>query len=99
MKPDFLNTILKEPDGFSKYVKFLINFGRIRDLLLHYGRKNLVTTIFFEQRIKAKLNTRFHYYLGVVFVVFCCIKSVYCIKVFVVLNPHDLICTFKSFFM
>ena len=24
MKPDFLNTILKEPDGFSKYVKFWI---------------------------------------------------------------------------
>ena len=26
MKPDFLNTLLKEPDGFSKYVKFLINY-------------------------------------------------------------------------
>ena len=26
VKPDFLNTILKEPDGFSKYVKFLINY-------------------------------------------------------------------------
>ena len=26
MKPDFLNTILKEPDDFSKYVKFLINY-------------------------------------------------------------------------
>ena len=25
MKPDFLNTILKEPDGFSKCVKLLIN--------------------------------------------------------------------------
>ena len=25
IKPDFLNTILKEPDGFSKSVKFLIN--------------------------------------------------------------------------
>ena len=26
MKPDFLNTLLKEPDGFSKYVKILINY-------------------------------------------------------------------------
>ena len=26
MKPDFLDTILKEPDGFSKYVKILINY-------------------------------------------------------------------------
>ena len=26
MKPDFLSAILKEPDGFSKYVKFLINY-------------------------------------------------------------------------
>ena len=26
MKHDFLNTILKEPDGFSKYVQFLINY-------------------------------------------------------------------------
>ena len=25
MKPDFLSTLLKEPDGFSEYVKFLIN--------------------------------------------------------------------------
>ena len=25
MKPDFLNTLLKKPDGFSKYVKLLIN--------------------------------------------------------------------------
>ena len=28
MKPDFLNTILKEPDDFSKYVKVLINYRR-----------------------------------------------------------------------
>ena len=26
MKPDFLSTLLKEPDGFSEYVKFLINY-------------------------------------------------------------------------
>ena len=26
MKPDFLNTLLKEPDGLSKYVKFLIKY-------------------------------------------------------------------------
>ena len=26
MKLDFLNTLLKELDGFSKYVKFLINY-------------------------------------------------------------------------
>ena len=26
MKPDFLNILLKEPDGLSKYVKFLINY-------------------------------------------------------------------------
>ena len=26
VKPDFLNTILKEPDGFSKYVKLLIYY-------------------------------------------------------------------------
>ena len=27
----------------------------MRELLPHYGRKNLVTTIFFEQRIKESL--------------------------------------------
>ena len=27
MKPDFLSTLLKEPDGFSEYVKFLVNYG------------------------------------------------------------------------
>ena len=26
MKPDFLNTLLKEPDGLPKYVKFLIKY-------------------------------------------------------------------------
>ena len=26
IKTVFLNTILKEPDGFLKYVKFLINY-------------------------------------------------------------------------
>ena len=34
----------------------------MRELLPHYGRKNLVTTIIFEQRIKERLNTRFDYY-------------------------------------
>ena len=29
---------------------------KINELLPQYGRKNLVTTIFFEQRIKEKLN-------------------------------------------
>ena len=31
--------------------------SKIRELLPRYGRKNLVTTIFFEQRIKENLNT------------------------------------------
>ena len=35
---------------------------KIRELLSHYGRKNLVTTIFFEQRIKENLNTLFDCY-------------------------------------
>ena len=26
MKTDFLNALLKEPDAFSKYVEFLINY-------------------------------------------------------------------------
>ena len=26
MKPDFLNTLLKKPDGFSEYVKLLIYY-------------------------------------------------------------------------
>ena len=26
MKPDFLNALLKEQDGFLQYVKFLINY-------------------------------------------------------------------------
>ena len=51
MRPDFLNTLLKESDGFSKYVKSLINYSIIRELLPQYGRKDLVTNIFFEQKI------------------------------------------------
>ena len=56
MEPDFVNTLLKERDGFSKYVNFLINY-RDRKLEIFYGRKHLVTTIFFEQKIKENLNT------------------------------------------
>ena len=26
IKHDFLSTLLKEPDGFSEYVKFLMNY-------------------------------------------------------------------------
>ena len=26
MEPNFLNTHIKEPNGFSKYIKFLINY-------------------------------------------------------------------------
>ena len=59
MEPDFLNTLLKEPDGFSKYVKRLINDrGRkLEELLPQYGRKSLATKTFSEQRIKGNLNT------------------------------------------
>ena len=35
MEPDFVNTLLKEPDGFSKYVNFLINY-RDRKLEIFY---------------------------------------------------------------
>ena len=61
---DFSNTLLKEPDDFSKICKIFDKLSRpkIGELLLQYGRKNLVTTIHFEQRIKEQLNTRFDYY-------------------------------------
>ena len=68
MKHDFLNTynsIKQEPDDLSKYVKFLINYlsrPKLENCYLN-RRKNLVTTTFFEQRIKEKLNTQFDYYL------------------------------------
>ena len=73
MKPDFQNTILKGPDGFSKY-------GYLR-WLPHYGRKNLVTTIFFEQRAKEKLNTRFDYYFWE-----CCLLYFVVLNLFVELS-------------
>ena len=82
MKPDFLNTILKEPDGFSKYVKFdKLSRPKIRELLPHYEEKKLVTTIFFEQRIKEKFNTRFDYYFWE-----CCLLYFAVLNLFVVLS-------------
>ena len=57
MKPDFLSTLLKELDGFSEYAKFLINYqGRKLENCYLNTEKNLVTTIFFEQRKKEKLK-------------------------------------------
>ena len=70
-----LLTILKFETGFSKhnfkrtrwFLKICKIFDKlsrlkIRELLPHEGRKNLVTSLFSEQRIKEKLNTRFDYY-------------------------------------
>ena len=52
MKPDFLNALLKEQDGFLQYVKFLIN----------YETKNWrIVTSKTERKIKEKLKTRFDY--------------------------------------
>ena len=39
----------------------MLSRPKIRELLPHYGRKNLANTIFFAQRTKEKLNTRFDY--------------------------------------
>ena len=40
MKPDVLNTILKAPDDFSKYVKFLINYqGRKLENIASLSKK------------------------------------------------------------
>ena len=39
----------------------ILSRTKIRELLPHYGRKNLATTIFLAQRIKEKFNTRFDY--------------------------------------
>ena len=47
----------KQPDAFLKYVKFLINDGCPK-LWNNYdtkAEKNIVSTIFFKQRIKEKL--------------------------------------------
>ena len=85
MRPDFLDTLLKEPNGFSKYVKSLINYSIIRELLPQYGRKDLVTDIFFERRIKEKLNTRFGYYFWE-----CCLWYFVVFNLFAVLNPYNL---------
>ena len=59
MERDFLNTLLKEPDSFSKYVKRLINYRdrKLEELLPQYRRKSLATKTFSEQRIKGNLNT------------------------------------------
>ena len=62
----FSKHTFKRTRWFFRYVKFLINYrGRKLENCRKkkYGRKNLVTTIFFEQRVKEKLNTWFDYYI------------------------------------
>ena len=46
MKPDFLNTLLKEPDAFWKYKKFLINnrgrkLPQYWEMLPQYGEEKI----------------------------------------------------------
>ena len=54
---------------------------KIRELLPQCGRKNLVTTIFLEQRIKEKLNTRFDYYFWE-----CCLRYFLVLNLFILLS-------------
>ena len=76
-KTDFLSTLLKEPQGFSEYVKFLINYcgPKLQNCYLNMEEKNL-SLLSFKQRIKEKLNTwkLWLLLLRVLFAVFCCIK-------------------------
>ena len=66
----------KKIDGFSKYVKLLIYYrGQKLELLPHYGRKNIATTIFFAQWIKEKLNTQFDYSFSECCLLYCVFAS------------------------
>ena len=87
MKPDFLSTLFKRTRWFLRIRKIFDKLSRltIRELSPQYGRKNLVTTIFFEQSIREKLNTRFDYYFWE-----CCLLYFLESNVFVVLNPYYL---------
>ena len=60
----FSKLSFKRTRWFLKICKIVDELSRakIRDFLPHYERKNLATTIFFEQRIKEKFNTWFDYY-------------------------------------
>ena len=62
MKSYFLTTILKEPNGFSKYVKFLINYRGRKSENCYLTTE--VTTLFFEQRIKEKLKVNMSVYIA-----------------------------------
>ena len=59
IKQDFKGTKhnFKGTKWFLKICKIFDKLSRpqIKELLPHYGRKNLATTIFFEQRIKKSL--------------------------------------------
>ena len=46
MKPDFLSKLLKEPDGFSEYEKFLIYYrdGKLEKCISRHKGQNSVKT-------------------------------------------------------
>ena len=53
MKPDFLNTLLKEPDGFSKYVKLFMNYQ---------GRELSHAMLVFHRSLIIKARKHLSYY-------------------------------------
>ena len=56
----------KRTKWFLKICKTFDKLSRpkIRELLPHYGRNNVVTTLFFEQRIKEKLKVNMSVYIA-----------------------------------
>ena len=53
----------------------ILSRPKIRELLPHYGRKNIATTIFFAQWIKEKLNTQFDYSFSECCLLYCVFAS------------------------
>ena len=66
-----------------------LSWPKIRELLPQYERKNLVTTIFFEERLKEMLNIWLGYYFWeCCFLYFVILNMFVFFKLIVVLNPH-----------
>ena len=105
----FSKHTFKRTRWFLKICKIFDKLSRpkMRELISQYGRKNLVTTTFLERKAwkkslipKDERKAQYSIWLlllGLLFVVFCCIKSVCCIKLFIVLNPFYF--QFQEFFI
>ena len=84
----FSKHTFKRTRWFLRYVNFLINYRHPKLENCYLNTEENLVTIFLEQKVNEKLNTRFDYYIWESCLLYFVVLNVCCVKLFVALNPY-----------